>query len=65
MSEKTQREAYELGGCWRVADCVLTTAELDRIVNTDNMTRQEYAAHWIQVERGLQGKPFEPIDTEV
>lgn len=61
MSDVTQRKAYELGRDWQLSDGVLTTSELCKTVNTDIMKGDEFVTHWIQVERGMQGKPFETI----
>lgn len=64
MDERTQLKAYWLGLYWKLEDGVLTMSDLDSALHGWSMTRRSYAAHWIQVERGMQRKPFELIDTE-
>lgn len=56
-----QRAMYDLGDSWTLADGVLTSAALRRHVDTRQLTREEFSRYWLQVERGVQHRPFELI----
>lgn len=62
MSRASQLKAYELGQGWKLADGVLEMSRLKEVVDTDGMTDGEFWDHWIQVENGIQHKPFKMIE---
>lgn len=61
MSRASQLKAYELGRGWKLTDGVLEMSMLKEVVDTTGMTDSEFWDHWIQVENGIQHKPFKTI----
>lgn len=62
MTAETQRQAHQLGLNWKLSDGVLTMSTLKSTQPvTQHMDPTDFETHWIQVERGMQGKLFEPL----
>lgn len=64
MSRASQLKAYELGQSWKLSDGVLEMSRLKGVVDTTDMSDREFWDHWIQVENGIQHKPFKVIEID-
>ncbi|WP_152346624.1 hypothetical protein [Brevibacterium sp. CFH 10365] len=64
MSRSSQLKAFELGQGWKLSDGVLEMSRLKEVVDTTDMSDREFETHWIQVENGIQHKPFKMIEED-